>query len=145
MTPHAIEAKLTNEVLLSAMRAHTYKSMRAVLVAALAETEHSEECEIHRMLAGGHYPEEPSCICAPPAPAVGTEPEMDTSTLAGDIAAAINRHSAERGSNTPDFLLAEFLTSVLAAWDVAVTARETWYGRTSVLVQSLPAPPTETP
>lgn len=42
---------------------------------------------------------------------------------------AINRVSAENGSNTPDFLLAEYLTDCLAAFDKAVVARETWYGR----------------
>lgn len=49
--------------------------------------------------------------------------------LRGDIEDAINRHSAENGSNTPDFILAEYLTDCLAVWDKAVTAREKWCGR----------------
>jgi hypothetical protein len=41
----------------------------------------------------------------------------------------INRHSAENGSDTPDFILAEYLTGCLMAYDRALKAREEWYGR----------------
>lgn len=50
-------------------------------------------------------------------------------SLRKEIEVAINRNSAENGSDTPDFILAEFLTDALAAFDRAVTAREKWYGR----------------
>lgn len=40
----------------------------------------------------------------------------------------INKHSMERGSNTPDFLLAEYLTRCLATFNTVVTSRELWYG-----------------
>lgn len=40
---------------------------------------------------------------------------------------AINRVSAEQGSNTPDFILAEYLVDCLQAFDCAVQAREKWY------------------
>lgn len=49
--------------------------------------------------------------------------------LREEIEHAINRNSAENGSDTPDFILAEFLTDCLAAWDKAVERREKWYGR----------------
>lgn len=49
--------------------------------------------------------------------------------LREEIQHAINRTSAENGSNTPDFILAEFLTDCLASYDKAVKAREKWYGR----------------
>lgn len=39
----------------------------------------------------------------------------------------INAHNAESGSNTPDFILAEYLTDCLDAFDRAVTARQKWY------------------
>lgn len=45
------------------------------------------------------------------------------------IETAINKVSAENGSDTPDFILAEYLVGCLAAYDKAVTAREKWYGR----------------
>lgn len=46
----------------------------------------------------------------------------------GAIASALNRNSLENGSNTPDFILAEYLTDCLAAFDRAVAARDAWYG-----------------
>lgn len=47
--------------------------------------------------------------------------------LRKDIATAINRHSAENGSDTPDFILAKYLTDCLHAFDRAVVFRENWY------------------
>lgn len=41
----------------------------------------------------------------------------------------INRNSQENGCNTPDFILAEYLSNCLLAFDNAVNARERWYGR----------------
>jgi hypothetical protein len=45
-----------------------------------------------------------------------------------DLAAVINKHSKENGSNTPDFILAKFLNVCLMTFEGAVAARETWYG-----------------
>src|SRR5439155_8608840 len=42
--------------------------------------------------------------------------------LRKEIETSINRTSAENGSNTPDFILAEFLTDCLAAFDKASMA-----------------------
>lgn len=50
-------------------------------------------------------------------------------SLREDIEHAINCNSAENGSNTPDYILAEFLTDCLAAYDKALVERERWYGR----------------
>lgn len=46
-----------------------------------------------------------------------------------EIAAILNKHSKENGSNTPDWILAEYLLMCLDTFDGAVNARETWYGR----------------
>lgn len=46
-----------------------------------------------------------------------------------ELEQVINRHLQENGSNTPDFILAEFLESCLRAFDAAVISRATWYGR----------------
>ena len=51
--------------------------------------------------------------------------------LRKEIESAINRCCAENGSNTPDFILAEYLTSCLAAFNAAVEHREAWYGRSA--------------
>ncbi len=50
----------------------------------------------------------------------------------------INRHSRENGSNTPDFILADYLTKCLEAFNFTSNWREEWYGRGPV-VQSAPA------
>lgn len=41
----------------------------------------------------------------------------------------INSISLENGSDTPDFILAEYLNDCLQSFDRAVNAREKWYGR----------------
>ena len=48
----------------------------------------------------------------------------------------INRYSKENGSNTPDFILAEYLILSLEAFDRAVVARSKWYdpNNTAVVV-----------
>ena len=56
--------------------------------------------------------------------------------LRRSIANAINMVSAENGSDTPDFILAEYLLSCLAAYDATVCAREKWYGRECGLLKS---------
>ena len=54
---------------------------------------------------------------------------LEDATLRERIQHSINCVSAENGSNTPDFILAEFLTDCLAAFDKASRAREKWYGK----------------
>lgn len=56
-------------------------------------------------------------------------PDETTSPLRQDLQLLLNRHSAESGSDTPDFVLAEYLAGCLAAFDLAVRTREAWYGR----------------
>ena len=46
-----------------------------------------------------------------------------------DLAALINRYSLEGLSNTPDFLLADYLIACLKAYSESVNKRENWYGR----------------
>jgi hypothetical protein len=41
----------------------------------------------------------------------------------------INSVSMENGSNTPDWILADYLSNCLQNFDLAVNAREKWYGR----------------
>lgn len=50
------------------------------------------------------------------------------STLRDEITSAINRASAENGSDTPDYILARYLEASLAAFEVAVRDRDEWYG-----------------
>jgi hypothetical protein len=48
--------------------------------------------------------------------------------LERSLAHAINHSSGENGSDTPDFILARMLATLLDAFGVAVRAREKWYG-----------------
>lgn len=57
-----------------------------------------------------------------------------------DLAAVLNRHSVENGSNTPDFILATYLTSCLDAFTAASRSRERWYGRELRIGNGSPAP-----
>lgn len=49
--------------------------------------------------------------------------------FAQELEALINRHSKENASNTPDFILAQYMMASLGAFNMAVQQRETWYGR----------------
>lgn len=46
-----------------------------------------------------------------------------------ELASLLNTHSAENASNTPDWLLAQFMLACLSAFNAAVQQRENWYGR----------------
>lgn len=54
------------------------------------------------------------------------------SDLRKEIEEAINRTSTENGSNTPDWILADYLLACLKAFDTAVVARDNWYGKQPV-------------
>ena len=45
-------------------------------------------------------------------------------SLYDDLTATLNSHSAENGSDTPDYILAEYLLSCLSAFDKATRHRE---------------------
>ena len=47
--------------------------------------------------------------------------------LESAIGSALNRFSAECPSDTPDWILAQFLLACLSAWNVGVQQRETWH------------------
>jgi hypothetical protein len=46
-----------------------------------------------------------------------------------DLRALLNTHSAENESNTPDYVLANYIMISLKAFNAAVNAREEYYGR----------------
>lgn len=50
-------------------------------------------------------------------------------TLERELTQLLNRRCQENASNTPDFVLAQYLLGCLAAFNTAVQQRETWYGR----------------
>ena len=46
-----------------------------------------------------------------------------------EIRSVLNRYSQENYSNTPDFILARYVSKCLDAFNEAVNIREGWYGR----------------
>ncbi len=57
------------------------------------------------------------------------KPPEEPKTFREALTHTINCFSKENGSNTPDFILAEYLECCLAAFDGVTQAREEWYGR----------------
>lgn len=50
-------------------------------------------------------------------------------TLTEKLAQLLNYHSMEQFSDTPDFILAEYMMDCFIAWNKGIEAREKWYGR----------------
>lgn len=48
-------------------------------------------------------------------------------TLIEELTNLLNKYSAENESNTPDFILANFLRNCLVAFDAAVNKRKAWW------------------
>lgn len=47
--------------------------------------------------------------------------------FAKELMSLLNRHSKENESNTPDFILAEYLIGCLKAFNESVNNRQIWY------------------
>jgi len=59
--------------------------------------------------------------------------------LMTEVERLLNRYSRENASNTPDFILAEYLMSCLRAFEGAVNARDNWYQISQPLEGSSPS------
>lgn len=60
-------------------------------------------------------------------------------TFRDELTNLINSHSMENGSDTPDWILAEYLAGCLATFNNTLKARESWYER-SIDGPASPAP-----
>lgn len=47
------------------------------------------------------------------------------------LAMVVNRHSIENDSNTPDFIVAEYLYDCLEAYNETIKRRNKWYNNTA--------------
>ena len=54
---------------------------------------------------------------------------MSNTKFEKELRELINRNSMENQSNTPDYILAQYMHACLLAFTTAVQQRETWYGR----------------
>ena len=50
-------------------------------------------------------------------------------TFEKELETLINRHCKENESDTPDFILAKYLTNCLNVFNESVKLREEWYGK----------------
>jgi hypothetical protein len=57
------------------------------------------------------------------------EPPAERPTFHQELVELINRHSMERYSGTPDWILGDMLMGVLRTYDLAMHYRERYYGR----------------
>lgn len=55
-----------------------------------------------------------------------------------DLSHLINRYSLEAGSDTPDFILAQYLNGCLENFNHTVARREDYYGRESKIYRKMP-------
>lgn len=67
-----------------------------------------------------------------------------------ELSSLLNRYSQENGSDTPDFILAQFMFNSLKCFDAAVRDREQWYGRragagAAITIRQLPTSPANCP
>ena len=53
--------------------------------------------------------------------------EQDEASLKRRVEALLNSAIGENGSNTPDFILAEYLMRCLSNWDITTKKRDKWY------------------
>lgn len=49
-------------------------------------------------------------------------------TFKQELESILNKYSKENGSNTPDFILAEYLIGCLENYDKTLKARDKWFG-----------------
>lgn len=53
---------------------------------------------------------------------------MSRSAFEEELRSLLNCHSLENESNTPDFILANFMIACLDAFNEGIKARDGWYG-----------------
>lgn len=61
--------------------------------------------------------------------AVNPDAQRVISDFEKELTSLINRYSRENRSDTPDFILAQYIDSCMTAFDAAVLRRDQWYGR----------------
>ena len=54
---------------------------------------------------------------------------LKTSSFHKELESLINRYSCENESDTPDWVLAEYIERCLTAFNACINMRERWYGR----------------
>lgn len=50
-------------------------------------------------------------------------------TFKEELTTLINKYNKENNSNTPDFIIAQYIEGCLSSFNLAVQQREAWHGR----------------
>ena len=58
------------------------------------------------------------------------ETQPDSPDLMSELVSLLNRYSRENVSNTPDFILRDYIWDALKAFERGVQRRDRWYGIT---------------
>ena len=53
---------------------------------------------------------------------------MNKYPLKKELETLLNKHSAENGSDTPDYILAKYLIGCLNTFEDAIRSRDNWHG-----------------
>lgn len=61
--------------------------------------------------------------------AAQVEREQRQASFRNELQELLNRHSMENESNTPDYMLADYLIQCLKSLDEAINRRSSWYGK----------------
>ena len=64
-----------------------------------------------------------------------SEPTFMKETFTSKLASLLNSVSAENKSNTPDFILAQYLIECLNAFNKATNERSNWYSRNDDMIK----------
>lgn len=124
---------------------------------ALATLSGSATCDrcngrrtIHVLGCGGDYEDWPCPICGPAEhnrtdECYDGDSARSSDNKIGDFRKELERRlncmSMENRSDTPNFILAQYMTDCLAAYDRAVDRREVWYGRRTCGEEQVPNDP----
>ncbi len=54
--------------------------------------------------------------------------ESDSPDLRSELTSLLNKYSRENASNTPDFILQEYMMDALRAFELGIERRDEWYG-----------------
>ena len=73
------------------------------------------------------------------------ENNMNIEEFKKDLIGLLNKHSMENGSNTPDFILGDYLVNCLLSFNSISKQREKWYGRDLSISSSIPIFTTDIP
>ena len=75
----------------------------------------------------------------------GRDTENTMDEFRKELTGLVNKHGLDNACGTPDFILAIFLTNILASLEVAMKSREDWFGQPTIRPDTVavPGPPKE--